>query len=196
MDDIKPSRWYYALAVLIIVAGGAVFFSYLFSSLDNVNKGLNQIIVPGSGDIILQSGKYTVFCENESMAGGRIYLSGKGISGLQIELKNKSTGIKMPLFVSQGTNTHSIGGRQGSSELEFAVDQRGIYELSAWYPNGKGPEVMLAVGRDPFDSLVSMIVVGVAIDIGSILIAVAIVVTVYQRRRKDEQRLKEEVEAI
>ncbi len=61
MDDIKPSRWYYALAAIIVVIGGLVFFLYLFSSLNDVGKGLTQISVPGDSDLLLQDGKYTVF---------------------------------------------------------------------------------------------------------------------------------------
>ena len=51
MDDIRPNRWYYALAALVVVAGGAIFFLYLFSNLDNVSRGPTQITVPGSGDL-------------------------------------------------------------------------------------------------------------------------------------------------
>ena len=39
-------------------------------------------------------------------------------------------------------------------------------------------------------------IVGIAIDFGSILAAVVIVAAVYQRRRKSGQRLKEEAEAM
>ncbi len=197
MDDIKPSRWYYALAALVVVAGGLIFFLYLFSSLDNVSKGLTQITVPGNGDLLLQNGKYTVFYESESIVGNRIYsTAGQDISGLQIELKNKSTGIKIPADATQGNTTYSIGGRSGRSVMEFVIDRQGIYELSAWYPSGSGPEIVLAIEKDPFDNLMSMIIVGIAIDFGSILVAITIVVAVYQRRRRAGQRLKEEVEAL
>ncbi|MGA9099619.1 MAG: hypothetical protein WB392_11885 [Methanotrichaceae archaeon] len=196
MDDIRPNRWYYALAALVVVAGGAIFFLYLFSNLDNVSRGPTQITVPGSGDLILQDGKYTIIYETENTVGGRIFSTDQDISGLQIELKNKSTGVKLPAYATQGSSTHSIGDRSGRSVMEFVIDRQGIYELSAWYPNGSGPEIVLAIGKDPFDNLMSMIIVGIAIDIGSILIAITIVVTVYQRRKKEGQRLKEQAEAV
>lgn len=196
MDDIKPSRWYYCLAVLIFIAGGVIFFSYLFSSLGDLSEELTQIVVPGSSDLVLGAGKYTIFYENESVVDGRIYSTGQAISGLQIELKNKSTGFKVPLHSPQGSFTYSIGGRSGRAILEFGIDRQGVYELSALYLEGSGPEVVLAVGRGLFDNLISVIVVGIVIYLGSILASMAIVVVVYQKRRSARQRIKEGEEAI
>ena len=98
MDEIKPSRRYYALAALVVIVGGLIFFLYLFSSFDDISKGLTQITVPGSGDLILRDGRYTIFYESESIVGNRIYSTAdQDISGLKIELelRNKSNGIPM-----------------------------------------------------------------------------------------------------
>ncbi len=197
MDDIKPSRWYYVLAALIFIAGEAVFFSYIFSNLGGIGEGLTQVVVPGNSDLNLsEAGKYTVFYENESSVNGRIYSTGQDISGLQVEIKNKSTGFKVPLHSPQGSTTYSIGGRTGRSILEFDIVQSGFYELSGWYPNGAGPEVVLAVGKGLFDNIMSMAVVGIITFFGSALAALAIIIIVYRKRKDTERQLEEEAAAI
>lgn len=197
MSDIKPSRWYYVLAALIFIAGEAIFFSYIFSNLGGISEGLTQVVVPGNSDLNLsETGKYTVFYENESVVNGRIYSTGQDISGLQVEIKNKSTGFKVPLDSPRGSATYSIGGRTGRSILEFDIVQPGFYELSGWYPNGTGPEVVLAVGKGLFDNIMSMVVVGIITFFGSALAALAIIIIVYRKRKDAERQLEEEAAAI
>jgi hypothetical protein len=194
-SDISPSRWYYGLSVLILVVGLSAFVWLLFSSISGMAGGLIQVVAPGSADLDLgEVGEYTIFYENQSYANGSFYSTGKDVSGLQIEIVEKSTGIKLATNLPSGSFTYSIGGRFGQAILTFQVSRPGIYQLLASYPQDyQGPQVILAVGHGFMGRIISIVITSLAAFFGSIIIAAALTIIIYRKRQKalDQQREEE-----
>jgi hypothetical protein len=75
--------------------------------------------------------------------------------------------------------------------LEFTIEKPGLYELSAWYPEGQeGPEVVLAIGRGFTGKLMRTVLGGLAILFGSLIVGVTIAVKTFLKRRKAERQME------
>lgn len=183
---LGPSRWYYALAALVLVAGIASWVLLLVGGLGSFADSLTQVVVPGKHDIALaEPGVYTVFYEHESVVGGRVYATGERLPGLQVTLASRATGAPVVLSRASTSARYSLGGRSGVSLLEFRIEQAGSFELSAWYPGPDGgPEVVLAVGRGFTTRLLGTILGSLGIFFGSAAAAVAIAAVTFVKRRK------------
>jgi hypothetical protein len=177
-----PSKWFYGLGILVIIAGSIFSIFFLVSEISKTAEESIQIIVPGSGELILPiKGTYTIFYENQSVVGGKVYLTGEDISGLKIEVINKTTGSKAATYPPSGSATYSIGGRTGRSILAFDVDQPGIYVLSANYTKGRGgPEIVLAIFTR---NILSKAATSASIYILSIALGAIIIIFTYIKRR-------------
>lgn len=193
-----PGRWYYGLAVLVAVAGIALSISTMISAISSLGSEMQQIVVPGESDLqLIDVGEYTVFYENQTVVDGRIYSTDENISGLRIEVKNKTTGIKVASYSPKGSFSYSFGDRTGRSVLAFNIEQPGIYQLSAEYPEGtNGPQVVLAVGHGLAGSLVSGIMLPMMLFFGSIAAAAIIVIVTYLKRHEAAKRADEEERLI
>jgi len=189
---IKPSRWYYGLAVLVFVSGLSLFAILLFKNISGLTEGPMQVVVPGESEITLSGvGKYTIFYEYQSVIGDKIYATGEQMSGLQCALTSKETGTQIELSRPSGNTTYSIGGRAGRSVLAFRIDKPGNYQFSAWYPEGQeGQEVVLAIEHGFVKKFMGTIFSSLAIFFGSIAIAVVITVVTAIKREKAIKRLK------
>jgi hypothetical protein len=185
-QNIKPSRWYYGLAIAIFIIGESLFILFLLNSLSGFTKALTQVVVPVKSEIIFpEIGKYTIFYEYQSVVDNRLYFTGESLSGLQCALTSKVTGYGIALSRPLARSTYSLGERKGVSVLEFNIDQPGVYEFSASYPEGQeGPEVVLAMGRGFMKKLMGTIFGGLALFFGSGAIAIAIIVPTLLKREK------------
>lgn len=192
-----PGRWYYGLAALIAIAGIAFSISSLISGIGSLGSDLQQVVVPGNGDLqLFERGEYTIFFENQSVVNGRVYSTNEDIPGLQIEVTNKTTGQEVVTYSPEGSMSYSLGSRSGRSVLAFNIDRPGIYELSAEYPQGnEGPEVVLAVGHGLFGNVFS-IMYSLVIFFGSTAAAAVIVIITYLKRQEAAKRAEEEERRI
>lgn len=190
--NIKPSRWYYGLAILVFIIGGLLFAWFLFRNLNGLAERLTQVIAPGKTDITLsEPGKYTVFYEYQSVVGNRVYSTGENLSGLECTLVSKTTDSPIKLSRSSMNSTYSIGGRSGVSILEFTIEKPGLYELSGSYSEGReGPEVVLAIGHGFMGKLLGTILGGLSIFFVSAAIGVTITVMTFLKRRKAKIQLE------
>jgi hypothetical protein len=191
-QNIKPSRWYYGLATVVFLIGVSLFAFFLFHSLSGLTEALTQVVVPIKSDITFpEAGKYTIFYEYQTVVGNRLYFTGERLSGLQCTLTRKVTGHRIALSRPSARSTYSLGGRKGVSVLEFNIDQPGIYEFSASYPEGEeGPEVVLAMGHGFLKNLMGTIFGGLALFFGSGAIAIAIAVVTVLKREKARKQLE------
>jgi hypothetical protein len=88
----KFPYWWYAGPALLAIASGALFIFFLFDGLSHTTDNLVQVVVPGSSDLFLQKrGDYTVFLEEQSSAGGKIYSTTQPITGLSCKLSAKDS---------------------------------------------------------------------------------------------------------
>lgn len=177
-----PSRKGYVFAAAVLAAGVVGFVLVLFLGLSGLS--MQRVVVPGSAELALEeSGRYTIYHESRSVVDGRVY-DVADVSGLTVELVSAETGESVPLDSPGANTTYDLRGRSGRGVLTFEVDRPGAYRLSADYPAGGGPETVLAVGKG-IGTRIAMTVVGaIAIAIGSFLLAAAIAVVTFVRRRR------------
>jgi hypothetical protein len=195
-DDVSPSLWYYALAIFIVLSGFAAFAGLLYSGISGSVDGLMQIKAPGNAELKLsESGEWTVFYENNSYFDGKIYSTGEEISGLEVRVREKATGLYQAVYPANVSYSYSLGSRSGRSILAFRAPRAGVYQFNSSYPDHAGPEIVLAVGKGMAEELFSSIALSMALLFGSILLASIVAYYTFSRRkraflkREEEERL-------
>ena len=184
-DDVSPSLWYYALAVLIVISGFAAFAGLLYSGISGSVEGLIQIKAPGNAELNLSgSGEWTVFYENNSYFDGKIYSTGEEISGLEIQVREKATGLDLAVYPAKVSHSYSLGSRSGRSILAFQAERAGLYQINSSYSARIGPEIMLSVGKGMAEGLISSIAISMALLFGSIVLASIVAYYTFSRRKR------------
>lgn len=192
-NNVQPGIWYYGLAVLIIFSGFAAFAMFIYSGITDAESSLLQMTAPGGADLFLSvPGEYIIFYENNSYFNGRFYSTGEPISGLEVSVREKATGLDLTTYSPKSDFTYSLGGRSGRSIMSFSIERAGIYQINASYSERDGPEAVLAIGKGMIEGLFSSILISLAALFGSIAIAGVITVVTYSRRKKAFLKLKEE----
>jgi len=194
MDNLDPPRWRYILAVLIFIAGQAAFIHLVISDLGGLTDSLETVVVPGSANLTFsEPGQYTIFYEYRSAVGGRIYSSDKTPPNLECRLLEKETGSEISLHPASVRTEYLIGGRSGCCLFDFEIIRPGIYELSAMYPEGQdGKEIVLAAGTDAAGDIIGIVVTGLAVSLGSMLLALWIGLDTYRKRKKALEQAEKE----
>jgi hypothetical protein len=192
-DNVQPGVWCYGLAVLIIIIGFAAFAGTIYSGITDAESGLLQMLAPGGSDLFLsEPGEYTVFYENNSYFGDKLYSTGEPISGLEVHVREKATGFDLATYPARSDFTYNLGGRSGRSLMTFEIEHAGIYQVNASYSEGNGPQAVLAIGKGMVEGLFSSILISLAALFGSIAIAAVITFVTYRRRKRAFLRIKEE----
>jgi len=174
-----------AFLVLFLGVGGAIFF--LSSRLGGMEDALKRAVVPGESVIALdQPGTYTIFHETNGTVDGVVYTA-PDISGLKVAVQSADTGEAVPLNRTIANTTYEFGGSSGVGLFEFAVDKPGDYRLSAAYDDGRAePRTILSLSSGFVGNLVVAILVTIGLVFGSIALAVALGVTTFVRRRRQQ----------
>jgi hypothetical protein len=159
MNRIKPTRWYYLLALLIpvFVCLGTALFVYgnvpkLPGALEALGtKDLTRVVVPGSGEIHFpESGAYAVYYEYRSVVDGVSYARDECPPSMRCQLRSKRTGeaVKLaPSNVEGNVYTTHYPERAGVLFKRVSIDQPGIYDFSCQYADGRSyPKSVMAVG--------------------------------------------------
>ena len=185
-QEIRPGRWYYGLAAAVFISGWVLFGLFLYRNLSGISSKLQQVVVPGKTQLSLnRPGSYTIYYEQESLVGSKVYSTSRSLSGLQCTVTAKGTGEEVTLSRAAVSSHYSVGGRSGYSVFDFKIDRPGIYEIAARYPEGQeGPEVVLAVGQGFTMRVLTTVFGGLAIVFGSMGLAVAIAVYTAVKRHK------------
>jgi hypothetical protein len=185
-QEIRPGRWYYGLAAVVFISGWVLFGLFLYRNLSGISSKLQQVVVPGKTQLSLnRPGSYTIYYEQESVFGSKVYSTSRSLSGLECTVTAKATGEEVALSRAAVSSRYSVGGRSGYSVFDFKIDRPGIYEIAAQYPEGQeGPEVVLAVGQGFTMRVLTTVFGGLAIIFGSMGLAVAIAVYTAVKRHK------------
>jgi len=185
-QEIRPGRWYYGLAAVVFISGWVLFGLFLYRNLSGISSKLQQVVVPGKTQLSLnRPGSYTIYYEQESVVGSKVYSTSRSLSGLECTVTAKATGEEVALSRAAVSARYSVGGRSGYSVFDFKIDRPGIYEIAAQYPEGQeGPEAVLAVGQGFTMRVLTTVFGGLAIVFGSIGLAVAIAVYTAVKRHK------------
>jgi len=201
----RPPGWIQVVAVLIPILGcltAMVMVHRWFPGLPGTlgfetdPDNLTQVVVPGSQEITFtEAGAYGVYYEYRSVVNGVVYAASKTPPALACRLTSRDTGDDIqvaPDYVP--TNCYSVNDRERVGALigSITMDRPGAYIFSCQYAHGGSePDVVVAVGPnfvwEFFDIAAKTIVTataGVAVLVGSgILAAVILIVAVARRRR-------------
>ena len=125
MERIRPSLRHCLWGVPFILFGGGFFGYALFHGLMHVTDSLTQVVVPGSAELNLQPGQYSVFLEEQSIASGKIFSTTQSIDGLACRVNSAQDGASIAIERSSANVSYSANGRSGHSVLEFSIHQGG-----------------------------------------------------------------------
>lgn len=142
------------MGALFAAAGIAGFVVLLVS---NTNPDL-RIVLPGSHQLELEKGSYTLFYEYRSQINGDVFLSDPNVPGIRFfVISPEDTGVE--LTVSSVNKRYEFSGRAGYSVLKFAIDSAGIYTVGGGFPQGVvGPDYLFAVGKSRSGSLLLAVI--------------------------------------
>lgn len=189
---IRPSRWYYLLSLFILGAGTALFLVLLFKGIGGITDKLVQMEAPGTAEMnFSEPGKYTIFYEHQSVLDGKVYNTGENLSGLWLNVVSKETAAPVQLVRPSVNASYTVGNRSGVSILEFNIDRPGVYQVSATYSGKREVEqqVVLAIGQGVAGRIVGTVLGGLAVMFGSLLLAIAMAVWTFVKRRRAKKAL-------
>jgi hypothetical protein len=200
---IKPSRWFYVIGIIVSIAGPAIssmfLFSTVFSTISSLTEEVSsiQVVVPGRNEIrLLETGKYTIFYEHQSVVGNSVYSTSEDIPGIQVTLISKDLGSEIPLSRSSTSFSYTIGGRSGVSLFDFTIDSPGTYEIAASYPSSsiQGPHIVLAILHSSsldkmFGDITGIALSGFAMVFVPFAAGAAIMVITYLKRRNARRKI-------
>ncbi|HLY11591.1 MAG TPA: hypothetical protein VKW04_19980 [Planctomycetota bacterium] len=141
-SPVSPNRWLLggSLIALGLIAGAGVVVFYVFSMF----ASLMRIEAPGSGEIDLEPGTYSLYWESPLLVNKGKKFPGGSI-GVFLNDGGPPLTLTTELFwpISYNTIDHS-----GESIAEFTVDRKGSYRISMSEPNLKQPVPGgLSIGR-------------------------------------------------
>ena len=148
-----PGRWLYLVAAALPLLGIGWAARQVVSTVRSYTAAYRQVIVPGEATVHLDApGRYAIFHEYESVAGGRVFSGAQKVPGLACSLTELASGREVELRAASSHTTYALGGREGVSLFELDAPAPGDYRLRAGYPAGQmGEETVLAIGlHDPF----------------------------------------------
>lgn len=140
---------------VLFAAGGLAGFAVLLIS--NTNPDL-RIVLPGSLQLELEKGSYTLFYEYRSEINGDVFLSDPNVPGIRFfVISPEDTGVE--LTVSSVNKRYEFSGRAGYSVLNFTIDSAGIYTVGGGFPQSTiGPEYVFAIGKSSSGSLLLAVI--------------------------------------
>jgi hypothetical protein len=157
----------------------------MFNGLIHVTDSLTQVVVPGSAELSLKPGRYSVFLEEQSMVNGKIHSTTQSIDGLACRVSSVQTGTSIAIEKPSMNTSYSVNGRSGHSVLEFPIQQDGRYAFACDYgANSKGPEVVVAVGTS------RTVIGGLAAFFGGGAAGLIVVLVVVLRHEREKKRLR------
>ena len=186
---IRPSLWHCLWGVLLILIGGGFFARTLFHGIMHVTDSLTEVVVPGTQQLNLVPGRYTVFLEEESVVNGKVYSTTGSIAGLSCRVQSVSSGAAIPIGPAQANVNYSVSGRSGRSVLEFSIARQGQYAFACDYgENAKGPDVVVAVGSGVGEAIARTVGGSIASMFGGGIAGVLVILFVVLRRERAKRR--------
>jgi len=186
IGSVKPSRILYVVSAFIFLCG-IILFAYLLttginSSISSINT---KVIVPGTETIeFVETGKYTIYLEQSSDLGGKIYET-NDINGLKLSLRNIETGEEVKLINTVFESSYNLGSRKGKSIFNFEVEKTGKYEIKGWYESDKDEKVVIAIGKGFIASLVRTILLCILTFFASTGVSAIIFIYTFNKRRRN-----------
>lgn len=189
---VRPSLWQCLWAVPFFLVGAGWFGYTLFHGLMHVTDLLTQVVVPGTAELSLQPGQYSVFLEEQSTVNGKIYSTTESVNGLSCRMRSVQTGAPVAMARPSANVSYDVNGRSGRSVLQFAIEQAGKYAFACDYgETTKGPEVVVAVGSGVGTAIMRTVVDGLSAFFGGGAAGVVVILLVVVRRERAKMRVRE-----
>jgi hypothetical protein len=179
------SRAWYAVAVVLLLVGGAGAGWALWTGFSGIGASIVRIVVPGSGELTLDApGAYTIFHEQDSVVDGHI-TSVSTLAGMTVTVTDEANGAAIPVKSPSINASYTIGGHSGVAVLAFDAERAGRYRLTGAYDDGRTiPKTVLAVDRGFFTRLLRTIALAFgSAGVGTAAALVIALVTFFQRRK-------------
>jgi hypothetical protein len=162
------------LAVLIITFGVAGFATFLITSLTEVFDGLQRVSIPGSRELALKPGEYTIYWDTDSR-----FASVPSRSDLIVTVVSSggsNVSVSSPGLMTGRYST--MDGRTGVSIAALTVAEQGPHTVTVAAAAGKTlPRGGLAVGRSlGFLGILKIVLISLVLLGGSIGAGVALLV--------------------
>jgi hypothetical protein len=197
-----PSRWFYAIAILVVLFGllasawilkTSGIGTYATRIADAFGEAQHRLIVPGSRDVELtRTGAYAIYYEYSPASS--LVDSPKWVPAIDCSLTSQSTGAKVkaaPDYVETNRYEAKHQNRIGVLIMSITVGEPDTYAFACRYRNGgERPQITVALGPNYVWEFLRVAGKGglgllgaMTTMCGSILIGLLIVVTVTIKRR-------------
>jgi hypothetical protein len=189
---IRPSWWHCLWGLPFFLIGGGFFVYTLFHGIMHLTDSVTQIVVPGSKELNLQRGRYSVFLEEQSIVNGKIYSTAQSIDGLACRVSSVQNGAAVTIEKAGTSVSYSVNGRSGHSVLEFQIQQDGRYAFACVYgENSKGPEVVVAVGSGVGEAIFRAVMGSLGALFGGCGAGLIVVLVVVFKREREKKLLRQ-----
>lgn len=171
-----PSRAWFLLGVLPLIAGGALV-THSCVSMKNEIEGMQRVVVPGESAIHLDQGDWVFYGETDSNVGGRAFHNG----GFSVSCSlTDDRGQDMHLDTPSSHTNYTMFGYSGESMFEATVPAEGTYDLRC---SGGSGDAVIAIGHGIGMAIVTLVlgIIGSLIAFG---VTMAVVATWRSRRRR------------
>lgn len=189
---IRPSWWYASIGVALMLSGCGLFVYFLVNGIFHLTDSLTQVVVPGQTELTLtQPATYTIFLEEQSVVGGRIFSTSQSVNGLKCAVSLlRASAQQIPVRRTASSITYNVNGRSGKSVLEFQTKESGNYQFACDYSGeSKGPEVVLAVGSGVGERIGGTVLRSLAAMFGGGASGGTVILVLYLMREKAKKKL-------
>ena len=182
--SIRPTRAYYALALLPWIFTIIAFIWILLASIRAMTANLTRVIFPGETTVHLtHAGPQIVYYEYESRLGNRSFHTSDELKAMHCTLVNLITSVEIPLRNPRAHSTYTYTGHySGYSVLEFRVETPADYEFTCNYSEGTGEQVVFAVGPDDTGNIFKMVFVEIFVLVFGLGAGAVALAWVYRKR--------------
>jgi len=181
-----PPAWLYGLGAAIIIIPIVLAIVFLIVDLFESNPN-TRVVVPGTHELHLDSGKYIIFYEYQSSIDGKGYSTGEYLKGVVVSLHSEGTSQLIPVSTASGDMSYQIGSRAGKSLFEFEIEESGSYILVVRYQDGSSsPEVVFALG--PQFDILGVILRSIGIGFAGFIVGGILILWVLIKRRRSREQ--------
>jgi hypothetical protein len=183
---IRPSRWYAALAIPVLLAGFFFMGLVLWRSMDQIAKNMARQVLPDPLQAQLQKGRtYTIFLEQSTST------PVANSFGFHCEVRTVPNGAVLKLKMPAARTWYIAGRSRGVAMFEFDVPRDSNYQIACevWdLPSVS--KVAIAVGTGVKDGISSAILLCYFIGATSVLIALVIFIRVLMLRDQSKREIR------
>jgi hypothetical protein len=191
-EPIRPSLWYAALAIPILLAAFMVMALLVVRDFGHVRNSMAYTDVPGAMNVDLKRNlHYTIFLEQIEDSTFAAASSTPNAANVFCDLHHLQYGTEIALHKPVGSATFNYGNSSGIAILEFDVPRDGTYLLDCQDLRGHpGPKLRIAVGAGAAAAVGWAILKAVIVLLAGGMVALLIFVRVLMLRDQSKREIR------